>query len=121
MRLSSQQIQTLIDYLKRWPKSPKCPICDHDDWAISDTVFQLTEHEGGHENAGFGSGPFGGASPGARSTQRVENRGLSYGSLNRLSYPLPQVFPVVPLTCKECGYVLLVSAIAAGVVPRTPA
>ena len=27
-----------------------------------------------------------------------------------------QVFPVVPLTCKTCGNVLLVSAIAAGIV-----
>jgi hypothetical protein len=27
------------------------------------------------------------------------------------------VFPVIPLTCKICGYVLFVSAIAAGVVP----
>jgi hypothetical protein len=27
------------------------------------------------------------------------------------------VFPVIPLTCKTCGNVLLLSAIAAGVVP----
>jgi hypothetical protein len=27
------------------------------------------------------------------------------------------VFPVIPLTCKTCGNVLFVSAIAAGVVP----
>jgi hypothetical protein len=32
-------------------------------------------------------------------------------------YTNTQVFPVIPLTCKTCGNVLLLSAIAAGVMP----
>lgn len=41
-----------------------------------------------------------------------------YMGSKALSYTTIQAaFPVIPLTCKTCGNVLLVSAIAAGVVP----
>ena len=33
-------------------------------------------------------------------------------------YMIPQVFPVVPLTCTTCGNVLFLSAILAGVLPK---
>ncbi len=40
-----------------------------------------------------------------------------YNSPRAAVYSNLQVFPVIPLTCKTCGNVLFLSAIAAGVVP----
>lgn len=87
MLLDQTQLQTLIDYLGKW-KTAECIICGHDDWAVSDRVFELREYGPDY------SGSF--------------------------AFGLAQLFPVVPLTCKQCGNVLLVSAIAAGVVPPRP-
>lgn len=112
MRLNPQQIETLINYLKRW-KVPECSICQHDDWAVADTVFELTEHVGGTGSYGIG-GP-GGA---GRSGRTVGDGIWPFTSGADHTLSIPQIFPVVPLTCKVCGNVLFVSAIAAGVIPR---
>jgi len=81
MNLDTKQVETLIQYLKRW-KTPECAICGQDDWAVADTVFYLQEE--------------------SQAQFRVS--------------PPPQFYPCVPITCKTCGSVLLVSAIAAGVI-----
>ena len=88
MELSSQQVDQVIDYLKKW-KTAQCGICGYDDWVVASTVFVLHEYTS-LEPTGF------------------------YGSTE-------SVFPVIPLTCKTCGNVLFLSAVAAGVVPAIKA
>jgi hypothetical protein len=83
MELSPEQLDQVIEYLKKW-QTAKCAICMHDDWAVASSVFALPEYR--------------------------SQKAATY--LN-----IQSVFPVIPLTCKTCGNVLFVSAIAAGVVP----
>src|SRR5580693_941378 len=72
MRLTPEQVNTLIAYLQRW-KTPNCSICRQNRWIVSDTVFELREHVGS---------TLGG----------YANTVLSAAAV--------QIFPVVPITCQ---------------------
>ena len=91
MTLDNDQISKVINYLNRYG-SAMCAVCRHDEWRISGTMFQLPEY------AAPPSGYF------------PDEQG-------RLVWRAPEVFPVIPVVCKTCGNMLLISAVAAGVVP----
>ena len=127
MQLSDESLRRLVAHLEKFRKA-LCPVCGMGNWNVSNTVFSLPEYEykppyamppppPPFVNPSLGSGLAGLGSP---SSQRKIGEGTSqfppitYGYFATQS----QVFPVVPVTCKSCGYVFLFSAVALDVIPR---
>lgn len=103
MRLSATQTQAVIRFLATFTPA-KCPVCGHDDWSISDTLFALPEYESPFPGQGFTRL---GAPPPPPSLIGSGQGALA--GLAALTKPAPQVFPVLPVTCATCGYVFLMS------------
>ena len=73
-------INNVIQHLaSKWGKNP-CPICNTNNWAVSDQVYELK---------GF------------------------HGDDKKFSEVVP-IFPVIPVTCNNCGNAVMVNALKAG-------
>jgi hypothetical protein len=94
MQLNPPQIEQVINYLNKW-KTPVCVVCGTDDWVVSGIVFEFPEYQS--RNVFF---------PAGNAPQAFQG------------FQAFQIFPVIPVTCKTCGNVLILSAIAAGIVPE---
>ena len=55
MQLSDEQQKQLIKRLDEIWKQKTCPICKHDEWSVSDTVYEVREFHGGMTVIGSGS------------------------------------------------------------------
>jgi hypothetical protein len=102
MRLSAGHIQAVINHLNKFAKTI-CPVCNHDEWTVSDTLFAFPEYE---YRAPWTGPPF------IRGTEGLREPATAFNLESD-----PQVFPVVPVTCVTCGYVFLLSAIKLSLVP----
>lgn len=101
MRLTQANIERVIEHLNRFSKA-ECPVCAHDEWTVSDTLFVLPEYE---YRTPWASPP------------RLQSSPSIGGPITNFAEQ-PQVFPVVPITCATCGYVFLLSGIKLGIVSR---
>lgn len=55
MRLSNEQKDWLIKRLDEFWKPTRCPACKHNEWSVSDTVYEVREFHGGTMVIGGGS------------------------------------------------------------------
>lgn len=104
MRLSPFAINAVNEHLNKFAKTV-CPVCHHDEWTVSDTLFALPEYE--YRPVSFFNTP---------STETPRIPGLEALGKIPFTSARPQVFPVVPVTCVTCGYVFLLSGIKLGIV-----
>lgn len=88
MRLTPEQQKYLIDKLNQiWPAPRKCPVCQNQQWNISDTIFELREFQEGN---------------------------LLIGGDSR-------IYPVITVTCMNCGNTLFLNALSLEIVkPPAP-
>jgi len=56
MKLDKQQREEVLRYLgEKWKKPSQCPVCQHTDWGITETTFEIREFLGGSISVGGGS------------------------------------------------------------------
>lgn len=126
MHLSEDSLRRIVAHLEKF-RSALCPVCGLRNWNVSDTLFSLPEYEykppysvpsppPPFVNPSLGAGLEGLGSPGS---QRKIGEGTSQFPPITTGFFTKQslVFPVVPVTCKSCGYVFLFSAVALNVIP----
>lgn len=103
MRLNPNQVTAVENYLQGIPET-RCALCHSQEWKVSELIFALPEYVQ-RSPAAFGiQFQF-------DTTDPPKNyQGIGFSKKE------PEVFPVIPIVCGRCGFVFLLSAIAAGAI-----
>jgi hypothetical protein len=95
MELTKQQTDSVIARIREFGLT-QCALCKNQNWIVSDTLFVMPEYSK--------PDPFAWSAPLTGPGTYVPN---PLGSSVPTSL---KVFPVVPITCRDCGYVMLIAA-----------
>jgi hypothetical protein len=110
MQLDETQVYAVQHYLQRIPDT-HCALCHQQEWRVSQTVFVLTEYVRPSPAMDY----FGYSAP---DPKRDADYLAALAGSAHFKKAEPEVFPVIPIVCGRCGFVFLLSAVAAGVVKR---
>lgn len=46
MKLTTTQLEWIIEKLEKYPRSPTCVVCGEENWSIQETILELREFHG---------------------------------------------------------------------------
>lgn len=76
--------QKFMNFLNSKWRNKVCPLCNNNNWSVSNTVFELREFNNGN---------------------------LILGGNNA-------IFPVMAVSCTNCGYSVMINAITSGAIDK---